>query len=409
LHRAKFMVTKSISLFGRELFRVERNRAGEFSYSFIDGGTDFINSTKYLDMSLNNPVLMTICAIRSSLYSQMKIAHVDSKGNEIQNSPYLKLLKNPNYFQSQNDWLYQQMWFLSTAGTNFIYQKKAFSNSIPSAIYNLIPSEIDLNKAHRVNKFIVTKKDIISFGEREIKYTLDDTEYKLKLNELIPLYDLSNGLVTNSFFTSESRVKGICKVLQNIDENLYSKRKNLQMSQKYLGVNQSTGNEAIIQPKDRSDIETKIGEKSLILTNRPIEVNHLVSNMKNLYLDEQFSDDANKCLLAFEMNKNVLNYFAKDSTFENQQQGIISYIQNSIQSTADSTMDSLSQQWGLFEQNQRLVASFDHLPVMQQIINDKISSFTELQNAIKISLENGTMTNAEAIKMSNDFKSKLKL
>jgi len=112
------MVTKSISLFGRELIRVELNRAGEFSYSFLDGGS-FVDNGKYLELSLTNPVLMTIIALRSRLYSQMEIKHVDSKGNVIENSPYVKLLSTPNYFQSKEDFFFQQMWFLAVVWTEF--------------------------------------------------------------------------------------------------------------------------------------------------------------------------------------------------------------------------------------------------------------------------------------------------
>jgi len=400
------MVVKSISLFGRELVRVERNRAGQFSYSFLDGGS-FVDNGKYLELSLTNPVLMTIIALRSRLYSQMDIKHVNSKGEVIENSPYVKLLSTPNYFQSKEDFFFQQMWFLSVAGTNYIYQKKAFINDIPKSIYNLIPSEVDLDKSHKINKFIITKKDIDAFNERTIKYTLDDTQYDLPMRDIIPLYDLSNGLTNNTFFKSPSRVKGIVKVLNNIEQNVGSKNINLQFSKKYLSKNESNGNEAQIQPKDRLDIESKLDSKNLIVTNANVNVQHLVSDMKKLFLDEQYADDANKCLLAFEMNKNVLNFFAKDSTFDNQSQGIISYIQNSIHTTAKNTMNSFSQQWGLFERGEKLIANYDHLAVMQPVVNDKIKSFTEMQNALKIAIENQTMTNADAKKMSDEFRLKL--
>jgi len=403
------MVVKSISLLGRELIRVERNRAGQFSYSFMDGGNTFAYSDKYLDMSLTNPVLMTIIALRARLYSQMEIKHVNSSGVVIENSPYVKLLSSPNYFQSKEDFFFQQMWFLSAVGNDYIYQKKAFINDVPKAIYNLIPSDIDINNQHKLNKFIVTDKDKKAFGERKIKYTLDDTVYDLQLSDIIPLYDLSNGLTSNSFFQSQSRVKGVAKILSNIEENLASKNINLQMSKKYLSKNESTGNEAQIQAGDRTDIENKLDRKNLVVTNANIDVKHLVSDMKRLYLDEQFADDANKCLLAFEMNKNVLNFFAKDSTFDNQSQGIISYIQNSIQTTAKNTMNSLSQQWLLLERGERLVASYDHLASMQPVVNDKIKSFGEMQYALKVAIENQTLTNAEAKKMSDEFKLKLGL
>lgn len=402
------MVEKSISLFGREIIRVERNRLGEFSYTFLEGG-EFQNNEKYLELSLTNPVLNTIVSLRSSLYSQMRIKHLDANGKEKASSPYLDLLKNPNFFQTQEDFLFQQMWFLSVAGINFIYQKKIFQNDIPKGMYNLIPSEIDLKNTNKINKFIWTKQDIKAFGEKEIEYTLYNTIYRLKLNELIPLYDLANGLKPNTFFESPSRVKAIHKVLQNIEANLSSKHKNLQFSAKYIGKNQSNGNEAQIQPTDRTAIEKVLSSKDVLTTNANIEYKHLVSDLKRLYLDEQFADDANKCLLAFEMNKNVLNYFAKDSTFENQSEGIISYITNSLQTTANNTMNSLSQQWGLFEKGEKLVASYDHLAVMQEVVNKKIASFMEMQNAIKIGLENQTLTQQEAKKMSDEFKMKLGL
>lgn len=401
-------VVKSIKLFGRELLRVERNRLGEFSYTYLDGST-FSDNGKYLELYLKNPVLSTIVNLRADIYAQMKIEHLDKNDKVIENSPYINLLYNPNYFQSKEDFFYQQMVFLSVSGNDYIYQQKAFANELPKAIYNLIPSEIDFCKVNKVNKFIVTEKEKKAFGEQKIKYTLDNIEYDLKLSEIIPLYDLTNGLIKNSFVQSPSRVKSIATILNNIEQNLASKNINLQMSQKYIGLNKNDGNLAQIKDDDRKDITRKIADKSLILTNGGIDIKHLVSDMKRLYLDEQFADDANKCLLAFGMNKDVLNYFAKDSTFENQEKGIIKYIQNSIQNTADNTMNSLSSQWGLLDKGEKLKASYNHLPVMQTIMVDKINNFKMLQETIKIGLENQTLTPQEAKKLSDEFKNNLGL
>ncbi|HOD62261.1 MAG TPA: hypothetical protein PKG96_09205, partial [Bacilli bacterium] len=175
-------------------------------------------------------------------------------------------------------------------------------------------------------------------------------------------------------------------------------------------INNSDGNTAQIQPDDKTSIERSLGYKNLLLTNRnSIDFKHLVSDMKRLYLDEQYASDFNKVLLAFGMNKNVLNPFDKDSTFENQTQGVVSYIQNTIQQTADNTMNSLSQTWGLFERGEMLKASYDHLPVMQSVINEKIKTLTEFQNMVKIAKENGTMNDADAIAKTKELMLKLNL
>jgi len=403
------MIEKSFSLFGTKIFsRIERSIDGTMSYQLL-GGDGFVNYSDYLKISLENPVLNTIISLRAKMYSQMAITHIDSNGKEIKNSEVLKLLKQPNYFQSQEDFLFQQMWFLSCAGNNYVYQIKPLSTQLPKSLYNLIPSEIDFNDVNKIDKFVFKKDDNKAIQDRKIKYTLDNTQYEIKLSELIPLYDLANGLKCNSWFSAPSRVQSIEKVLQNIEQNLTSKHKNLQFSAKYIGTNKSTGMEAQIQPGDRKAIENVLNSKDVLTTNAAIEYKHLVSDMKRLYLDEQFADDANKCLLAFELNKGVLNYFAKDSTFENQNQGIINWIQNSIQGSADNTMNSLSSSFGLLEKGERLIASFDHLPIMQTLINEKIKSFTEFQNSLKIAIENQTLSLADAKKMSDNFIKNLKL
>ena len=403
------MIEKSISLFGRQIFsRIERSIDGTMSYQLL-GGDGFVNYSDYLKISLENPVLNTIVALRAKMYSQMAITHVDANGKEIKNSEVLKLLKQPNYFQSQEDFLFQQMWFLSCAGNNYVYQIKPLSTQLPKSLYNLIPSEIDFNDVNKVNKFVFKKDDNKAIQDRKIKYTLDNNQYDIKLSELIPLYDLANGLTSNSWFTAPSRVQSIEKVLQNIEQNLTSKHKNLQFSAKYIGTNKSTGMEAQIQSGDRKAIENVLNSKDVLTTNAAIEYKHLVSDMKRLYLDEQYASDFNKCLLAFEMNKNVLNPYDKDSTFENQNQGIINWVQNSIQGSADNTMNSLSSSFGLLNKGEKLIASFDHLPIMQTLINEKIKSFTEFQNSLKIAIENQTLSLADAQKMSDNFIKKLKL
>ena len=400
---------KSISIFGRELFRVERNRLGEFSYEFMNGDT-FQDNGKYLRLSLENPVLMTIIALRSKIYSQMQIVHLNAQGKEIENSPYLKALRQPNYFQSQEDFLFQQMWFLSAAGTNYTREFRPFKSAPPNAMYNLIPDEIDLNKANELNGFVYTKSDFNKIGDRNIIYTMNGKRINIPLKEIIPFYDLANGLTDNTFMQSYSRVKGIAKTFHNIDQNIKSKNINLQFIQKYLASNKSDGNEALIQDSDRKDIFSKIDSKSLSITNRNIDVKHLVSDMKRLFLDEQFSADALTCLLAFDMNKDVLNYFGTGgSTFENQEKGELRYLQNSIMTTANNTMNSFSSQWGLLEKGERLVAKYDHLNIMQPVINEKIKSLTELQNMIKLGIENGTISTSEAQRMTNEMINRLKL
>jgi len=388
------------SFLGRNI-NVERDRTGMFTYSFLEND-GFVNSTKYLDLSLTNPVLMSIIALRCKIYSQMKITHLNSAGNPIENSEVLRLLKQPNYFQSQEDFLFQQMWFLSATGTNYTYKVNALNTT--KSIYNLLPSEIDLQNSQKVKSFITTKQELNAYGDRKIKYKLDGQIFEIALKNIIPTYDLANGLSCNSLMNSPSRVSGISKTLENIEENLLSKNVNLKMSQKYLMASQGDGNEAQIQQSDRNDITSKISRKSLLITNANIKAQHLVSDMKRLFLDEQFSNDALTCLLAFDMSKDILNYFSNGaSTYENKEKAMLDYIQNSIQSDANNTMNSFASSFGLIDKGESLKASFDHMPVMQLVMKTKIETLKLYQETLI------GYSEAEQRKLSDEFKLNLGL
>jgi hypothetical protein len=359
-------------------------------------------------MSLENPILMTIIALRCKIYSQMKIKHLNANGDIIENSQIINLLKAPNVFQSQEDFFFQQMWFLSSYGTNYTYQLKPTSEV--KALYNLIPTNVDFNQSEKLNKFIITEKDYNDYSKKKIKYTLDNTQYNIELKNIIATYDLANGLTENSFNSSPSRVKGIKKTLANIDEAIKAKNVNLQMAQKYLVGNKSTGNEAQISDPDRKDIFQKISKKNLMITNANVEVKHLVSDLKRLFLDEQMSNDALTCLLAYDMSKDVLNYFSNStSTYENKEKAMVDYLQNSIQVDANNTMNSFNDQFGLNERGETLVASYDHHPAMSKVVAEKIGTLKSMQEVIKLSLENGTITPTDAIEMTKELKLKLGL
>ena len=359
---------------------VERDRNGNWTYNFLDK-EGFAKNEHYLDLSLNNPVLLAIIALRSKIYSQMKITHLDKSGKPIENSDILKLFKQPNYFQTQEDFLFQQMWFMSAIGTNLTL--KVNSLDITKSIYNLLPSETDMQKAHIVKTLISTDKELKDYGKRKIKYTLDGQSHFFELKNIIPTYDLVNGLECNSLISSPSRLKGLSKTIQNIEENLLSKNVNLKMSQKYLIASQGDGNEAQIQDEDRQSIFNKISKNQVLITNANVKAQHLVSDMKRLFLDEQFSHDALTCLLAFDMSKDVLNYFNNgSSTYENKEKAMLDYIQNSIQTDANNTMNSFASSFGLYESGESLVASYNHLPVMQLVMKAKVETLKLYQETL---------------------------
>lgn len=397
------------NLFGRNTdnIRVERDNRGNYSY-WLDNNIDGC-SKDYLNWSFEHPILFSILALRAKMVSQVQFKHIDEKGEEVKNSDVLKLLAQPNYFQSQQDFIYQLVYFLGATGNNYTYTPTATKLMLPSQIYNLVPNQIEWDKVNKLSQFIKSEKEFKDFSKRKINYKLDGKDTPIELANLIPMYDVANGLTAESWFKSPSRVKAIEKNLLNIEELLKSKNINAKMSQKYLAVSDDgyNGATAPMQEADKRSVKGILSKESLHVTNGKVSVGHLVENLKNLALDPQISQEAQICLLAFGLNNDVLNFFAGgSSTFENQEKGEIRAYQNEIQGIADNIANSFTAGLNI---KGKLVATFDHLPIMQTILADKVDSFKLQQEAIKIALENGTITDKEAIEMTKQYLNRIKL
>jgi hypothetical protein len=386
---------------------VERDVNGVFSYWFNNGLSTGINENNYLEYALNHPILNTILMLRAKMVSQARIYLVDDNGKELENDEALKLIKNPNYFQSQQDFIYQAVYFMGATGNNYTYTPRASKNILPTNIYNLLSANIDFKNVLDINYLFKNEKQKTAFDSQLVKYTLNNEVINIQIGDLIPMYDIVNGLREKNIFKSPSRIEGLEDPLQNILELFKSKNINAKMSQKYLAVNRDSVKARILDD-DREAIKKTILSNSLQVTNGNVEITHLVSDLKKLALDPQIGFDAQAVLLGYGLNNDVLNYLAGgSSTFENQEKGEIRAYQNEIQGIADNLCNSLTS--GLNLQNKRFKASYDHLPIMQAVFNDKVDSFKKYQETLKIAIDAGTLTVEEAKQMTKDYINKIGL
>jgi hypothetical protein len=99
------------------------------------------------------------------------------------------------------------------------------------------------------------------------------------------------------------------------------------------------------------------------------------------------------------MSKDVLNYFSNgSSTYENKDKAMLNYVQNSIQPDANNTMNSFASAFGLIDKGESLVASYNHLPVMQLVTKAKIETLQLYQSTLIYE------TPDEQRRLSNEFK-----
>jgi hypothetical protein len=252
---------------------------------------------------------------------------------------------------------------------------------------------INFQKADKVNKFIFAPSEIREFEQKEIKYKLYDNDVKIPIKNLIIYNDLPAGIVdTENIIQSPSRIDSLIPALSNIHLNQKSKNINLKFAGKFLVSNERISNQTNVpmEEGDKRDIENNLFKKDIIATNHSIKSYSLSNDFSKLLLDETFAGDAMKVAAAYGVSRDVLNYYvAGASTYENQIQSVIKWIQGDIQFEADVFSTGLASYFNYNNMGKEVVMRYDHLPVMQEVEKTRIEKMKVKVEVYKSLIEVG--------------------
>jgi len=379
---------------------------GSHYYSVKEGNTAFLGGIDKLKIAKENPVISSCIEIRAKLLSQAEFFIEDANGDKNFDNDLIKLLNNPNPHQSKQDFLKQFEWFKSSYG--WVYQKpyKAVGFA-PTSIYNLKSSCIEFpNKM--LNPMVWTDKETKEYYKQKFTYEFDDYKSSFELNSIIPFYDLTNSLSDekDSFITAPSRLDSIIKQISNIGligdaENVMIQTNGREM---FFGGQSKGGNLGIslqLDADDKKNIESSLmnnygfgyGKKRSIALKNEVGHKSLHIPLKELGLHESLISNANLVREAFEVPNELYDTYMKGSTFENQKEALIGFVQNTVQGIADDLANSWTSYFGY--ENTPIKASFSHLPVMQHTEDKKADKLLKIATAYRNLIQAG-LTNEEA-------------
>ena len=341
--------------------------------------------SSYLKIALTNICLFTVLDIQATMFSRGRICVLDKDGNEKENDIALEKFANPNFSQSQQDFLYQHSFFKGTGNnvTRVISRKSSRDIKDVISFENLIPDQINYNEINKVSSFTFASSDIKKEKEKCIKYRIDGKDVKIPLSELLFFYDISNGLTVNSRYKSPSRIDAIRPAIANIDEAQRAKNINLKFSAKHLvsGKKQSSDDpmmEVILGKGESNDIARNVYNKDILVNPNSIDVHSLAVDFSKLLYDDSLASDMLKISNTYGQSKDVLNWALNGaSTHENQKTAVVDWIQNTIQFHADDTFNTYSNHFGYTERGERIAMKFDHLPIMQILEEKRMDSMVK--------------------------------
>lgn len=336
------------------------------------------------------PHLNVVISQGADMFSNMEIKHFNKAGEEIEDSPVLKLLNNPNPLQSGGDYQYEYYCNHAVYRINFIYNNFALPglSELPAVLWTLPPGEMKvkmtgkLYRQHTIDQIIEN-------------YTLTGDSTPFTPAEIIMV---AEGMKSNGIIPA-SRIESLLLPLSNIMAAL--KSNNIIIKERGLigmiSADASARDEDGAKPfdeKERQRAENDYQKKysldsprgHVTFTSANIKWVPMTFDVSQLMLFEGLEDSFASICASLRIDRDVFPS-VKGATFENKKQGTIITYQNTMLPLAQKFCDAHAQKWGLDKKSERLVASYDHLPIMQEDAQKKAAARKSAADTVAVLID----------------------
>jgi len=342
---------------------------GMFTQSIYDRKNPILIDTQNKLQIYNTiPHFQSVVNQLADMFKNMEVKLYNKKtGEEVENHPVLDLLKNPNPLRSFEEFLYEYYVFKSVFGNAFIYQIKGLPSALPSLMWNLLPSDVEVVPTGKLYSQTTIDGIIKSY-----KVYDQSTYINVAPSDMI----YKNEGVGGNLITSISKVDALQLPLSNIVGALKSENV-LIVERGAEGIlsneTNSDGGAIPLVKEERERIEKEMqrtygifdGQKRKIITNSSLKWQPMSFPMKDLMLLECIESDFQSICAAYGADRDLFPS-TKGATFENKNNGLKATYQNTIQPQADDFINTLNNALALDKQGLYLEACYKHVPVLQE-------------------------------------------
>ena len=355
----------------------------------INGEATYLDMTDLMEVYHTIPHLKIAINAKASMTSNGIYKVLDMNNEEVENHPLIALLESPNFLQSKNQFVVNQVINRSVYGNAYILMnRQTFGISsmfvIPTEdikieytgkLYNQtefsgVIKNIEINQEpYDVNDLIFLKEndDRLIVGESKVK-TL-----KQQLSNIKHAYDARNMNIT------QGGARGVVSLGERVDKD---------------GMATNPMTQAQKEKSEESfhnDYGLGKGKKKIIMTTLGVEFTSLSAPIKDLQLFEEIDDDSRVLLDTFGLNNDLFSK-VKGSTFNNVEIADKRTYQNTIIPEANLDSLQIGKQSGMLEEGQRLTMDFSHLPCMQQDENEKVKIQNTAVKSLSMAFKDGVIT-----------------
>jgi HK97 family phage portal protein len=307
------------------------------------------------------PELRAVIDKRASMMASNVPSLYDKNGNEVTKHWLLDLIKKPNPTQSWSDVVYSIGVQDALYSNTFLYAPER-SFKIRNLLIPLPSNKIKINTTGRTLKQMDQDGLIQNFT---FQYDSGEKE-TFEVDEIIYLAT-ADGM---NLINPDSRIDSLKYPLSNLKAS-YHKRNVLLENIGAIGILSAEQNDmGGVLPMDAQTKKAmqrdwyRRSKDELIITEASVKWTPMSYPTKDLLLFEEMTADKLAIIDTFGLNANLFSS-EKGSTFSNVRDSIRMVYTDTIQPETQQVYDNLMQQFGLADEGYRLVAEFDHLPIMQ--------------------------------------------
>jgi len=349
------------------------------------------------------PEVSAIISLKAKAFSKMKLMIISkSTGQEAQNRIYdIKVLRNPNWFQSQKEFLMQTKTFREIFGNEFIYLNYPYG--MPSqrskAMFTLPPNLIETKTPDKQPFYLQLEPNI------EYTFSWGNKKYNIPQENLIHLNDNRVDMQKDNWVDGQSWLAYQRAAVNNI-RSAYEARGFIIDNVGVQGILTNAGTDVagtqVMDETEKEHLKEKLagmrhqkGKFPAIITSLALDWKKMsVDNPANLGLFEETRNDFNKLCDAAGTPGEL---FSSDTgtTFENQKWAERRLYENTIIPEAEEWIGALNSQFETEGESWEIVGSYTHLNVFQENLKEKGDALNRITLALSNALNVGMIDRDE--------------
>lgn len=362
---------------------------------------DLWGDSNYLEAFNSIPELNAVINLKARCFANGRLKTIDAKGNEVDMVP--DVLKKPNWFQDQKEFMRQCKLFHEIHGEEFNYAlfPVGFDWTKSKAIYTLPPNLIHQEYTENQPFWVWSEAP-----EDGVKYWYVMNGYKYALDGAQILHMNDNNVTVlepngKGVLRGESKMKGLRPAIKNI-KMAYESRGVILKYRGALGIlsNQSTdgvGAGLPLDEKEIANIQDKYnqyggldGQFQAIITSANLKWQQMSVNPDKLGLFQETEEDFNKILDGYGVPSEMFTR-QKGATFENQNQARKSIYENTIIPEANEWVSGLNEKF-FPNPGVKMIMDYSHLPIFQDDIRMRSETLNNMVTSLSKLLQDGVIT-----------------